>query len=35
MDYEGFRYMVLGANLYQIKSKDLQDFSLGSEARKN
>lgn len=27
-DYEGFRQMVLGANLYNLKSKELGDFGL-------
>lgn len=33
MEYEGFRQMVLGANLYTIKSKDLNEFSLGGDKR--
>lgn len=28
MDYEGFRQMVLGANLYRIKAKELKDFAI-------
>jgi hypothetical protein len=30
MDYEGFRQMVLGANLFSLKSKELMKFSEGS-----
>jgi hypothetical protein len=33
MEYEGFRQMVLGANLYNIKARELKDFSLGQEDR--
>jgi hypothetical protein len=29
MDYEGFRQMVLGANIFPTKSKDLYAFSKG------
>lgn len=30
MDYEGFRQMVLGANLFSIKSRELMKFSEGN-----
>ena len=30
MDYEGFRQMVLGANLFSLKTKELLRFSEGS-----
>ena len=33
MDYEGFRQMVLGANIFPTKSKDLNNFTLGNEER--
>lgn len=26
MDYDGFRQMVLGANLFPMKAKEVQDF---------
>lgn len=29
MDYEGFRQMVLGANLFTVKSSELNKFSGG------
>jgi hypothetical protein len=29
MDYEGFRQMVLGANIFSTKSKELNNFSKG------
>lgn len=29
MDYEGFRQMVLGANLFSVKSSELTKFSGG------
>jgi hypothetical protein len=31
MDYEGFRQMVLGANIFSTKSKELYAFSKGVE----
>lgn len=31
MDYEGFRQMVLGANLFSIKTKELMKFSEGKD----
>lgn len=31
MDYEGFRQMVLGANIFPTKSKELYYFSKGEE----
>lgn len=31
MDYEGFRQMVLGANIFPTKSKELYAFSKGVE----
>lgn len=31
MDYEGFRQMVLGANIFPTKAKELNDFSMGNE----
>lgn len=30
MDYDGFRQMVLGANLFSLKTKELLRFSEGS-----
>lgn len=32
MDYDGFRQMVLGANLFPMKSKEIRDF-FGSERK--
>jgi hypothetical protein len=29
MDYDGFHQMVLGANLFSINSKELNNFSAG------
>ena len=34
MDYEGFRQMVLGANIFPTKSKELNNFSMGAEQQK-
>jgi hypothetical protein len=31
MDYEGFRQMVLGANIFPTKSKELYEFSKGDQ----
>ena len=33
MDYDGFRQMVLGANIYTIKSKDLLKWSEGKNPK--
>jgi hypothetical protein len=33
MDYEGFRQMVLGANLFTIKSKEIAEFSSGKDTK--
>ena len=34
MDYEGFRQMVLGANIFPTKSKELNNFSMGIQPQK-
>ncbi len=31
MDYDGFRQMVLGANIFPTKSLELQKFSKGED----
>jgi len=35
MDYEGFRQMVLGANIYCIKSSELLKWSEGKLVNRN
>ena len=35
MDYEGFRQMVLGANIFPTKSEELYNFSKGKDSEQN
>ncbi len=33
MDYEGFRQMVLGANIFPAKSKEINSFNISPEEK--